>query len=169
MSASGAAMGYPDDLLVAGVLSRRIWAWVLDLVFLAIIGAIVASMLVAFGLLTFGLGFHLWPLLGLLPFIYHVGFLCGRLSATPGQAVAGLIMRRNDDLGSPSLAQAIVWTLGFYITVATGIGLLFLLVCLLTVRRRTLHDLVSGLVLVRRYPPSGWTPYGGAYGGPAAR
>ena len=97
-----------------------------------------------------------------------MGFLCGRLSATPGQAAVGLIVRRNDDLGRPSLAQAIVWTLGFYVTLAAGV--IWLFVCLLTVRRRTLHDLVSGLVLVRRHPPAGWSPYGAApYGGPAGR
>ncbi len=74
-------------------------------------------------------------------------FLAGPLSATPGQSMLGLIVRRNDDFGQPTRLQALVSTLLFYLTLATS-GLL-LLVALFTVRRRTLHDLLSGLVVVR--------------------
>ena len=69
------------------------------------------------------------------------------MSATPGQAMFGLMVRRDDDLGPPTLAQAVISTLVFYLTLATS-GLL-LLVALFTERKRTLHDLVSGLVVVR--------------------
>ena len=55
---------------------------------------------------------------------------------------------RDDDFGRPSLAQAIVSTLVFYVTMA--LGMVLLLVALFTVRHRTLHDLGSGLVVVRR-------------------
>ena len=43
--------------------------------------------------------------------------------------------------------QALIFTVVFYLTLATS-GLL-LLVALFTVRHRTLHDLLSGLVVVR--------------------
>ena len=106
-------------------------------------------MLLLFGLLTLGLGL---PLLGVLPFVpfcYHLLFVAGPSSATPGQQALGLVVRRNDDLGRPTLAQAFVFTLVFYVTLATT-GLL-LLIALFTVRRRTLHDLASGLVVVRAH------------------
>ena len=73
-------------------------------------------------------------------------------------------MRRNDDLGPPTPLQALVYTLLFYLTLATS-GLL-LLVALFTVRHRTLHDLASGLVVVRARALTGglgsWNMQGGS-------
>ena len=57
------------------------------------------------------------------------------------------MVRRNDDFGQPTAIQAVIYTLLFFVTLATC-GLL-LLVALFTVRKRTLHDLASGLVVVR--------------------
>ncbi len=136
-----------DDWLTEGVLARRVFAWLIDVVIIGLLFAVLSFVLLLFGLLTLGLGL---PLLGALPFVpfcYHVGFLAGPMSATPGQSALGLVVRRDDDLGPPTLLQAIISTLVFFLTLATT-GLL-LLVALFTVRRRTLHDLASGLVVVR--------------------
>jgi uncharacterized RDD family membrane protein YckC len=136
-----------EDLLTEGVLVRRVFAWVIDVLLIGLIVAALWFVLMLFGLLTLGLGL---PLLGILPFVpfcYHMLFLAGPASATPGQSTLGLIVRRNDDFGHPTLAQALVSTLLFYVTLATS-GLL-LLFALFTGRRRTLHDLLSGLVVVR--------------------
>jgi uncharacterized RDD family membrane protein YckC len=133
--------------LTEGVLTRRVFAWLMDVLLIALICVALWLALMLFGLLTLGLGL---PLLGILPFVpfcYHMLFLAGPASATPGQSALGLIVRRNDDLGRPTPVQALVSTLLFYATLATS-GLL-LLIALFTVRRRTLHDLISGLVVVR--------------------
>jgi uncharacterized RDD family membrane protein YckC len=132
-----------------------------------LIGLICVALWVAlmlFGLVTLGLGL---PLLGILPFVpfcYHMLFLAGPASATPGQSALGLVVRRNDDLGHPTPVQALVSTLLFYATLATS-GLL-LLIALFTVRRRTLHDLISGLVVVRTRAltgsPASWNMPGGS-------
>ncbi len=138
-----------DYSLTEGVLSRRVFAWLIDVLLVGLILAALGLVLLLFGLLTLGLGL---PLLGVLPFVpfcYHLLFIAGPASATPGQQVLGLIVRRNDDLGRPSPAQAVVYTLVFFVTLATT-GLL-LLVALFTVRRRTLHDLAAGLVVVRAH------------------
>jgi len=138
---------FDEDLLTEGVLTRRVFAWLLDVLLIGRIFVALWFVLMLFGLLTLGLGL---PLLGVLPFIpfcYHMLFLAGPASATPGQQALGLIVRRNDDFGRPTPVQAVVSTLLFYATLATT-GLL-LLVALFTVRRRTLHDLLSGLVVVR--------------------
>jgi uncharacterized RDD family membrane protein YckC len=138
---------FDEDLLTEGVLTRRVFAWLIDVLLIALICVTLWFALVLFGLLTLGLGL---PLLGILPFVpfcYHILFLAGPASATPGQSALGLIVRRNDDLGRPTPVQAVVSTLLFYVTLATS-GLL-LLVALFTVHRRTLHDLLSGLVVVR--------------------
>src|SRR5438128_1684086 len=53
-----------DDLLTEGVLSRRCFAWFVDLALIAIIVAAMWVALFTFGIMTLGLGM---PLLGLLP------------------------------------------------------------------------------------------------------
>jgi uncharacterized RDD family membrane protein YckC len=152
-----------DDLLTRGVLTRRVLAWCVDVFLLAIIVAACWTTGLVFGLMTLGLGMPLLGLLPLVPLAYHCLFLASSLSATPGQALFGLRVRRNDDMGQPSFAQAVVSTLIFYMTLATS-GLL-LLVALFTIRKRTLHDLLSGLVVVRERaltPPAGfWNIPGG--------
>jgi uncharacterized RDD family membrane protein YckC len=136
-----------DDWLTEGVLLRRVVAWFIDVVLIGLIWLALWVVLLMFGLLTLGLGMPLLGILPLAPFCYHVLFLAGPPSATPGQQMLGLIVRRNHDLGQPTVLQAVVSTLLFYVTLATT-GLL-LLVALFTVRKRTLHDLGSGLVVVR--------------------
>ena len=64
------------------------------------------------------------------------------------------------DLGPPTVTQALIFTVVFYITMATS-GLL-LLIALFTVRHRTLHDLASDLVVVRRGAFATWCRQTGA-------
>lgn len=137
-----------DDWLTRGVPALRVLAFLIDVLLIAVIVAGLWSLLFLFGLLTLGLGF---PLLGLLPAVpplYHFLFLASPVSATPGQAALGLVVRRNIDLGRPDVLEALVSVIGFYATLA--LGAVLLVVALLTTRQRTLHDLLSGLVVVRR-------------------
>ena len=136
-----------EEYLLGGVLTRRVFAFLIDVLLIGLIWLTLCVALVLFGVLTLGLGL---PALGILPFVpfcYHMLFLAGPVSATPGQSALGLIVRRNDDFGRPTLGQAAVSTLLFYMTLATT-GLL-LLVALVSVHHRTLHDMISGLVVVR--------------------
>jgi uncharacterized RDD family membrane protein YckC len=153
-----------EYLLTEGVLIRRVFAWLIDVLLIGLICVALWVALMLFGLVTLGLGL---PLLGILPFVpfcYHMLFLAGPASATPGQSALGLVVRRNDDFGRPTPVQALVSTLLFYATLATS-GLL-LLIALFTVRRRTLHDLISGLVVVRTRAltgsPASWNMPGGS-------
>jgi uncharacterized RDD family membrane protein YckC len=153
-----------DYSLTEGVLLRRIFAWLLDVLLVGLILVALWFLLLLFGVLTLGLGM---PLLGVLPFVpfcYHLFFVAGPPGATPGQQALGLVVRRNDDLGPPGFAQAFFYTLVFYLTLATT-GLL-LLVALFTNRHRTLHDLASGLVVVRARALTGafgsWNMQGGS-------
>ncbi|HQT79906.1 MAG TPA: RDD family protein [Rhodopila sp.] len=139
---------YLDDLfLTEGVMARRCAAWVIDLVLVAILVWVLWWLLALLGVLTLGLGFGAMAILPAVPFCYHFLSLMGYATATPGQQMLGLTVRRNDDLGPPTALQALVTVLMYYLTLATS-GLL-LVVALFTVRHRTLHDLVSGLVVVR--------------------
>jgi uncharacterized RDD family membrane protein YckC len=136
-----------DDWLTQGVLLRRVWAWLIDAVLIALLVAGLWIALLLFGVLTLGLGLPLFGVLPFVPFCYHVLSIAGSMSATPGQAALDLVVRRNDDLGQPTALQAVISTLLFFFTLATC-GVL-LLIALFTVRKRTLHDLASGLVVVR--------------------
>ena len=136
-----------DDGLTDGVMFRRIWAWLFDLLLVGGIMIVLWVMLVGFGLLTFGLGFPLLGLLPVVPLLYHTLFVASGRSATPGQVLMDLTVRRDADLGRPSLLQAILFTVGLWLTL--GAGVIWLGTALVTSRHRTLHDLVSGLVVVR--------------------
>ena len=92
------------------------------------------------------------------PFLYQFLSLMRRASATPGQAFMGLTVRRDADLGPPTGLQALLFTAIFYVTMAaTG---LLLLVALFTTRHRTLHDMASDLVVVRRRALDAWVASG---------
>jgi uncharacterized RDD family membrane protein YckC len=136
-----------DAVLTGGVMFRRVIAWLLDAMLIALLcGAMWMSFLL-FGLLTLGLGFPLLGLIPAIPVLYHWLSIASSLSATPGQAMMGLVVRRNEDLGQPSGLQALVFTLLFYLTMAAG--MIWMAIALLTIRHRTFHDIASGLVVVR--------------------
>lgn len=160
-------MSYPgasvdDDFLVGGALTRRCLGWLVDVFLISVLVVVLWTVLFMFGILTFGLGFGALGVLPFVPFLYHVLSLMGASSATPGQRMFGLTVRRDFDLGPPSFLQAIVSTVVFYLTLGFSGGVL-LVVALFTVRHRTLHDLIGGLVVVRvdamrtlTAPRSGW-------------
>lgn len=155
---------FDGDSLTDGVMSRRCVGWLIDLVLIAILVWVLWWILVMFGLLTFGLGFGALSILPFVPFCYHVLSLLGSASATPGQQMMGLTVRRDFDFGPPTGLQAVVSVAVLYLTLATS-GLL-LLVALFTTRHRTVHDLLSGLVVVRvralTADGGGWNIPGGA-------
>jgi uncharacterized RDD family membrane protein YckC len=141
-------LALPSDTdLIEGVIARRVVSWLVDLVVIGLlISALSLSLLVGW-LLTLGITLPALGLLPLVPFLYHALFLASSLSATPGQRLFGLVVRRSEDCGRPLPVQAVCSTLLFYLTLALGV--VWLAIACLTVRRRILHDLLSGLVVVR--------------------
>ncbi len=137
-----------DPALTEGVLRRRVAAFVLDGIILAVLCGVLWFALLAFGLLTLGLGLPLLGLLPAVPLLYNWLSVASGAAATPGQRLLGLTVRRDADLAPPTTLEALVWTLGFIATIS--LGAIWFGVALLTTRRRALHDLVSGLTVVRR-------------------
>lgn len=135
----------PD--LTEGVPLRRFWAWCIDLLLVAVIATVLYVLLFVLGILTLGLGFGLMALLPVVPLAYHTLFVASARAATPGQALLGLRVVRDQDLGRPELGQAIVFTLGLWLTLS--IAFVLLGIALFTDRNRTLHDMASGLVVAR--------------------
>ena len=133
-----------DPSLVDGVTARRIAGYLVDVLILGAIG--VAGHFLVF--MTLGLAAGIvYPLLVILPLVYHSYFVASPASATPGQRLFGLEVRRLDG-ARPGWLQAFVLTALFYATLAFTSGLL-LLWCLIDDRGRCLHDILSGLLVVR--------------------
>jgi uncharacterized RDD family membrane protein YckC len=136
--------------LFRGVLTRRVFAFLIDLVVLAI-PVILAYMFIAvFGLITLGLGWLLfwlvWPASVIWAVIYYGASLGGPHSATMGMRVMDLELRTW--YGAPSYfvlgaAHAVL----FWVSVSF-LTPLVLLIGLFNGRRRLLHDIVLGTVVI---------------------
>ena len=134
-----------------GVLWRRVLAYMVDLMFIAIIAVGVWVVFAVLWLLSFGLlGPLLWFLFGLVPLAYHTLLLSGSRSATFGMRCFDLELRSVTG-ERPSFLQALIQTALFYATVGMTCSLI-LLVALFNRRRRTLHDFLAGTVMVRTLP-----------------
>ncbi len=136
-----------DPLRLDGVLARRVFAYGVDF---CIIGMIVLMALILFfgvTILSFGILSPVFGLLAVIPAAYHT-LTIGLGGATWGQRLMGLVVT-DMALQPPSLLQALVQTLLFYLTVPTSGGLALLAVFFLP-RRRTLHDLLAGTQILRR-------------------
>ena len=136
-----------DTPLYEGVLTRRVVAWVIDVCLIGILVWIAWLGVVLLGIITFGVGFILLAALPPFGFFYHALFVAGSRSATPGQMMMDLTVRRDGDFGPPSLLQAILYTAGLWLTLSFAFLLLF--IAPFTERKRALHDIVAGVVVVR--------------------
>lgn len=148
---------HEDEILTYGVVLRRIVASLIDLLLIAGVMTVAYMLTAAFGLLTLGLGWYLLPWVSVVPFLYHWLSISSPMSATPGQAMLGLALRGNQDLERPDMIEAAVWVILYYLTLAVFFPAL--LVMLFTIRKRGLHDMIAGLVMVRRRaltPTSGY-------------
>jgi len=134
--------------LFDGVLWRRLLAYCVDLV---CIGALLAAAVVPFLTLTvLSLGLLapvLWFLFGLIPLAYHTLLVGGPRSATLGMRLFDLQLRSWDG-ERPVLLQALLHAILFYLSVGATCFLI-LLFALFNRRKRTLHDVLAGMLMVR--------------------
>jgi uncharacterized RDD family membrane protein YckC len=133
-----------------GVIGRRIAAWAIDGVMLLLLSWAVWGGAALLTLLTIGLasGLMLLPWALIVPILYGTLSIGSPLSATPGQAALGLVVRSEADGATPSLGQAFTSTTLYALSWAAG-GVA-LLAPLFSARSRTLHDLFSGTLVLRR-------------------
>lgn len=131
-----------DPALFDGIIFRRVAAYLIDAAILA--GAAVFLWFVV--ILSLGL---LGPVAALIttamPVAYHSLLIAGPNSATVGMRLLGIEVRRLDG-GRPDLVHALIQTLLFYATLATGVVLL--IAAFFNDRRRCLHDWLAGTVTV---------------------
>ena len=147
--------GMPDPLALPeayeGVLWRRIFAYFVDL---CVIGVTRRALLDRF---CRALGPQLWTAgaravvsFRLIPLAYQTLLLSGPRSATVGMRLFDVELRSVTG-ERPTFLQALIQTALFYITVGATCSLVLLLV-LFNRHKRTLHDMLAGTVMVRRFP-----------------
>ncbi|MBB3978863.1 putative RDD family membrane protein YckC [Rhizobium azooxidifex] len=132
-----------------GVLSRRIFAFLIDYAIVALLWVPAAVAVFFLGIITLGLGWMLYPALFVIVAMLYFGLTVGGPNqASVGMNVMDLAVMRTD--GRPmDFLTSIVYLVLFWI----GNALLtpfILLIGLFTDRSRLLHDLLLGTVVVRR-------------------
>ena len=141
---------YLQPELFRGVLTRRVFAFLIDLVVLSVPVILGYLFIAVFGLITLGLGWALfwlaWPATVIWAVVYYGASIGGPYSATLGMRVMDLELRTW--YGAPGY-----FVLGAMHAVLFWISISFLspfvlLVGLFNGRRRLLHDIVLGTVVI---------------------
>jgi uncharacterized RDD family membrane protein YckC len=138
----------PD--LFRGVLTRRTIAFLIDLIVLSIPIILAVLFIAVFGLVTLGLGWALYWLVSpasvIWALVYYGALLGGPHSATIGMRVMDLEMRTR--YGGPSyFLLGAMHAVLFWISVSV-LSPFVLLIGFFNGRRRLLHDMVLGTVVV---------------------
>ena len=136
--------------LFEGVLARRIVAFMIDFIVIAVPIVLGSMFIFAFGIVTLGLGWALYWLLPGASVIWAIAYfgltLGGPRSATIGMRVMDLEMRTW--YGAPAYCVlGAVHAIGFWFTVSFFTPFV-LLVAFFNERRRLLHDIVLGTVII---------------------
>ena len=136
--------------LFEGVLARRVLAFVIDFIVIAVPVVLAAMFIFAFGIVTLGLGFALYWLLPPATVIWALAYfgatLGGARSATIGMRVMDLEMRTW--YGAPGyFVLGAVHAIAFWFSVSFFTPFI-LLIAFFNERRRLLHDIVLGTVII---------------------
>ena len=136
-----------DQIRFEGITKKRVFAYLIDVFILMLIGMALATVGTIVGVLSFGLlSAPIALLVLLLPLAYHTTMIGGPQSSTFGMRAMGIEVRTWDNR-RPGMLQAAVQTMVFYVSVFSA-SFLVLLVVFFNDRRRTLHDLLCGTVIV---------------------
>jgi uncharacterized RDD family membrane protein YckC len=137
-----------NDRAFEGVLSRRIFAFLIDYVVMAIVIAVLGAVIGVLGILTFGLAWLLYAVLVPIVVVPYVALsLGGRDQATPGMKAMDLKIVK-DDGGQIDWLIATVHLILFWVfnTILTPF---ILLLALFTSRKRALHDILLNTSMQR--------------------
>ena len=134
----------PSGAALEGVRTRRIMAVAVDFL---VVASLSTALFIGLIVLSFGMSLAFGPpLLPIVAFFYNGLTVSGPRMATPGMALMGLEMRSMDG-GPVDFLQAAVHAILFYVS------WLFppvLLVSLFAHDKRCPHDMVAGVIVLRR-------------------
>jgi uncharacterized RDD family membrane protein YckC len=136
--------------LFRGVLTRRVFAFLIDLVVLSVPVILGYLFIAVFGLITLGLGWALfwlaWPATIVWAIVYYGASIGGPSSATVGMRMMDLELRTW--YGAPGyFVLGAMHAVLFWLSVSF-LSPLVLLFGLFNGRRRLLHDIVLGTVVI---------------------
>jgi uncharacterized RDD family membrane protein YckC len=136
--------------LFRGVATRRVFAFLIDLVVMSIPVILGYVFIAVFGLITLGLGWALfwlaWPATVIWAMVYYGASMGGPYSATIGMRVMDLELRTW--YGAPGyFVLGAMHAVLFWISVSF-LSPLVVLVGLFNGRRRLLHDIILGTVVI---------------------
>jgi len=133
--------------LFSGVRSRRIFAFFIDVIGIFILTTVAAVVIFFLGIFTLGLAWLLYAIMAPAVALLYVAFtLGGPNAATPGMRAMGLEMRLWYG-AKPYPLLAAVHVLAFWFSVSL-LTPLILLISLFSDRKRLLHDIVLGTVVI---------------------
>ena len=146
--------------LFDGVLSRRVMAYIVDIVIIFAMAMVFVIAAVIMGFLTLGLAWITIPVIGpIAVFIYYAATLGSPQRATIGMRTFDIVLTPTS--GPPLDGwKALLHPFVFWVTIWIFWPLLFL--GLFTRRRQLLHDLITSTLMVRRSPMEAhWARHGG--------
>lgn len=149
MTESRSALDFAPELhpaLFESVQRRRTIAFLIDMTIVTLLVLIAGFVVTILGIMTFGLGWLLFPALAPVIVLGYAAFGASRYSATPGMRMVGLAMRNWTGTAVDGMVGAL-HSLLYWVstTILTPFVLLF---GLFNPRKRLLHDVVSGIVVV---------------------
>lgn len=137
-----------DSRTYEGVRTRRVMAFVIDYVLVALISFAVGILVFFLGIITLGLGWMLFAVLfPAVALVYIWNTLGGPHQATPGMRVMNIRLERLDGQpidGLTAIVHSVLFWAGNVILTP-----LILLATLVLDRKRTVHDLLLGTVVTR--------------------
>jgi uncharacterized RDD family membrane protein YckC len=138
-----------EDIRLDGVRTRRVYAFLIDALIVFLISIPVSIVIFLLGIVTLGLGFFLYAIMFPVLAITYVAYTMGSEDqATVGMKANDIYLSRLDD-GRIDPMTAIVHSVLFWAGNAI-LTPLVLLVTLFSDRKRTLHDLLLGTIVLRR-------------------
>jgi uncharacterized RDD family membrane protein YckC len=147
---AGAAGPAIDPRWAEGAIGRRLFAYLVDLVMIAIFTVVLWFVIGLVGVVTFGLGWVLYAILPLSAVIYSAITVGGPAQSTIGMRMLGLRVVDAATGGPVGMLVAAVHALLFYLAAGTFVLLcLDVLVGMARADRRMGHDLLAGVMLVR--------------------
>lgn len=137
--------------LFEGILTRRVFAFLIDCVIMGILVTLVTLVAGVLGIFTFGLAWLSIPIIIPVTFIAYYAVTLGSSSrATLGMRAMDIVLTPTREVRLDGW-MAMIHVVLFWIS-TTILTPFIVLIGLFTNRRQLLHDMVAGTLMVRRSP-----------------
>ncbi len=142
--------GLPPVPYVRASLGARFVAYLLDVVFIAIFATLLSTAIAFLGVVTFGLGWYLFPLVAASGILYSAITVGGARQSTLGMRMLGLRVVAPESGARVDMLTAAIHALLFYVAFSTLLPwCIDMAFGVLRSDRRLGHDLVLGLAVIR--------------------